>query len=325
MYYFIWNSVSGKGASAKALPIIEREMKAAGKAFTFLRTEYIGHATHLASSVIDKDCEAIVSVGGDGLLQEIINGIAPRLVKRVENSLSLSLVANDYSTSSTSIDTPRINLGLIPVGNGNDFARAALPKLHESFEKKIETYLGYILYNNKRKIDLLRANDKYSINIANIGLDADTAEYAPNLKKYFGSFSYIVSLVKNIISFKPFAAEVTMNHERRNGLFTLIAMCNGSQYGGGVRIAPDALMHDGKITVCLIHRMTKKKMMIMFPLAIIGQHRRIKEVTFAQCESISIKIPSEYKLCLDGNIFTHCGTTDISIVAAALNFFVPPE
>jgi diacylglycerol kinase family enzyme len=314
--------MSGKGASAKALIIIEREMKAAGKEVTFLRTEYAGHATRLAADVIHKNCEAIVSVGGDGLLQEVINGIAPMLVRKTS---AVSQVSNGYlpPAHSTLIDNPDINLGLIPVGNGNDFARSVLPRQRKSFDARVKTYIDCILYGNRKKIDLIRANEMYAVNIVNVGLDADAAEYAPKLKKYFGSFAYIVSLVRHIIIFRPFAAKVTMNGKRQDGLFTLIAMCNGSQYGGGVRIAPKALVSDGKITVCLVRSMTKAKLMVMFPLAIIGCHEYINEVSFEQCESISINIPGEYKLCLDGNIFACRGTADVSVIPAALNFFIP--
>ncbi|MDR1914857.1 MAG: acylglycerol kinase family protein, partial [Clostridiales bacterium] len=71
MYNFIWNPVSGKAQAAITLPIIERIMTEHGKPFRFLRTEAPGHAAELVKNALNDGAEALIAVGGDGLLQEI--------------------------------------------------------------------------------------------------------------------------------------------------------------------------------------------------------------------------------------------------------------
>ncbi|MDR1914600.1 MAG: hypothetical protein LBQ68_08995, partial [Clostridiales bacterium] len=188
-------------------------------------------------------------------------------------------------------------------------------------EQTTKRCLDLILSGRCQAIDIIKVNERYSINIANMGLDAETAAEAAEIKKYFGGMSYIAALIKNTFLYKPFAAELIIDGKPLNNVFTIVAVCNGIYYGGGFAIAPRAKLNDGKLTVCLVRRMPRIKILSIFPLVLFAKHEKLAEVSFVECERVSFKIFGEQKLCLDGNIFPSERVMNFEVVPAAVEVF----
>ena len=299
MYYFIWNPAAGRGEAVKALPIIETVMNKHGLKYALLKTEYPGHAAELAKKAAgDKDAEAVIAVGGDGTIMETASGL-------VDAGLPLAC---------------------IPLGNGNDFIRNFLDlRRYRAVEDKTKRCLEVLLSGQRQLVDMIMVNGSYALNIGNIGLDADVADLASKIKRVFGSMSYLVAMIKSIFTYKPLSAVVTADSVQKRGLFTLVAVCNGAQYGGGFVIAPQSRIDDGKLTLCLIDRMPRLKILALFPLVMFGRHTRLKEVTFINCEHVEIEYEGEAKMCLDGNIHKWKGPVSFMSLPAALEMIVEKD
>ena len=296
MYYFIWNPAAGKGKAGQALPVIKSVMDKRGEKYTLLKTDYPGHATELAQTAVrDPEAKAVVAIGGDGTILETATGL---------------------------IDM-RLPLACIPLGNGNDFMRNFIDLgPFKTVEEKTKRCLDILLAGQSQVVDIITVNDRYALNIGNIGLDADVADLAFRIKHFFGSISYIIAMLKSLFTYKPLEAAVTVDDLRIQGLFTLIAVCNGTQYGGGFIIAPHARLDDGKITLCLVEQISRLKILILFPLVLIGKHTRLKEVRFIECERVEVEYEGSTKMCLDGNILNNKGPVSFTLIPAALEMII---
>ena len=292
MYYFIWNPSAGKGRAKRVLPIIESVMNENKLPFTFLETTHSGHATELAkTAACDSKARAIAAIGGDGTLMETAAG----------------LIGSN------------IPLACIPMGNGNDFVHNIM-NLHglKSIDEKIKKCLNILIAGHCKEIDLISVNGGIALNIGNIGIDADVADYASKIKNVFGSMSYIISVVKTIFMFKPLSAVITVDGVEKDGVFSLIAVCNGKQYGGGFKIAPNARVDDGKLTLCFVEQVSKIKMLVLFPSVLSGKHTRLKEFNFIECEHVSIDYEGKTKMCIDGNIVDCEAPVSFSLMSSAM-------
>ena len=293
MYYFIWNPAAGRGAAKEALPVIEAFMKQHGLPYELLQTNYPGHATELAKKAAgDPETTAVIAIGGDGTVSETASGL---------------------------VDT-ELPLACIPLGNGNDYISNFIDlRKYKSVEEITRRCLNVLLTGQRRTVDMISVNGAYALNIGNIGLDADVADYGARVKHIFGSMSYLIAMVKSIFTYKPLTASLSIDGVKTDGLFTLIAVCNGVQYGGGFMIAPQARVDDGKLTLCTIDRMPRLKILVLFPLVLMGgKHTRLKEVRFTNCEHVEIEYKGVEKMCLDGNIQTCEGPVSFVTLPAAL-------
>ncbi len=269
-YVVIVNPCAGKGRARKVIPIICEVMKASGEAFEIWQTTRPGHAVELAKKAAQLGVEVVVAVGGDGTVFEVVNGI---------------------------VHTGVI-LGIIPTGTGNDLARS----LHIS--KDTTHAIQQILSGTPKKIDLGIANGKYFINVASIGIDAEIAAWTKQTKKFLsGSSAYIVSMIKNIITYKPIHMKFTIDGQCFEQETLLAAICNGKYYGGGVRIAPNAILDDGLFEICIIERLTKWKTLRLFPTVFFGKHIKFKEVKIYKGHEITVEFTGDTKLNLDGDLF----------------------
>ena len=296
MYYFIWNPSAGKGRAGQALPVIKSFMDERGSQYSLLKTDYPGHATELAQIASkDPEAKAVIAIGGDGTILETASGL---------------------------IDT-QLPLACIPLGNGNDYMRNFIDlRKHKTVEEKTKRCLEVLLAGQRKTVDVIMVNDGYALNIGNFGLDADIADLAFQIKHTYGSFSYIIATIKCIFTYKPLEAAIVVDGARKRGMFTLIAVCNGTQYGGGFVIAPHARVDDGKITLCLVERISRLKILILFPLVLIGKHTRLKEVAFTECERVEIEYEGSTKMCLDGNITDSKGPVCFTLMPAAFEMIV---
>ncbi|MDI9476104.1 MAG: diacylglycerol/lipid kinase family protein [Natronincolaceae bacterium] len=268
-YLFIVNPIAGKGKAKRTIPIIEEIMENSKHSYQIKITEKVGDGQLFAEDAKAEGFHTIVSVGGDGTLHEVVNGMAGGVQK----------------------------LGIIPAGTGNDFARS----LNIPFD--IEDAMGVLVQGKAMSIDLGRLDDKYFINFCSVGLDALIAEEANKIKRYFSStYSYIIGVIKALGKFKSLRVELIIDDKKYDEEVMLVAVCNGAYYGGGMKIAPQAEVFDGQFDICVVRKMSKLKLLFLFPTIFKGKHIKYDEVKIYRGRDIQIFSEGNMHVNADGDI-----------------------
>ena len=268
---FILNPLAGKGAALKLLPEIKNCCDAGCHEYTIETTKYPGHATEIASYYSAMDDYRIYSVGGDGTLNEVLNGMAG-------------------SGSS---------LAVIPVGCGNDFIRSI------TGEQNMNNIVARTIEGIEKSVDLAKANGKYFINISSMGFDGLVNYNTINIKKIpyiSGSVAYILGILVTLIKYKNYNLKISIDNETIETKSLLVAVCNGKYYGGGIQPAPTASVDDGMFDICIVKDLNVFQILVLFPKYKKGKHTKLKEVRFYSGQEVIIKSDCPIAVNIDGEI-----------------------
>jgi YegS/Rv2252/BmrU family lipid kinase len=236
-------------------------------------TQSIGDALPLAQKAAQEGYETIVAAGGDGTLNEVINGIHPYPVR----------------------------IGILPLGTMNVFAHEMRisSKLHESWQT--------ILEGHTRSIDLPLLNDRRFIQLAGIGFDAEVVQLTTwESKRQLGPLSYILSATQALSHPTPRFTVSTDTLAPTEATLALIG--NGAHYGGPFKLFPEADNQDGLLDLCLFTKMSYLDALRYLQAIITGTHTRLPDVRYLKSPQIeihsTIPIPTE----VDGELlgYTPC-------------------
>ncbi len=281
-YLFILNPVAGKGNSKKVLPKINSLLKTFNHPFEIKSTEYKGHATIIMRE-IGNNYNYIVSIGGDGTLNEIINGI------NVNSNIKLCV---------------------LPVGSGNDFSgNLNLPKniddqLSLLFNKKyneksldvgLAKYFNYEEEEQKKQLFL---------NNLGIGFDAYVAFLNQEDKILSGIVSYLIAVIRGLVRYKPLNVECIFNSDVISGKKLLITIGNGKSSGGGFYLNPKAEINDNLLDLTIIDDVSRYKILKSLPLALINKIETVNEVSMYKFNHLEIKLAEPYYIHADGEVFS---------------------
>lgn len=177
-------------------------------------------------------------------------------------------------------------LGIIPLGTGNDF--------YKSVENNLKEY-----YNT---CDLIKINNRYFINVACFGIDADVANKKGEVtsKLIPKSQRYNASLLKTFSQYKCRNLEIEINDETLSGEYTTIAVCNGTYYGNGYKISPNSNPTNGLLDVYIVDKVNKLRMVNLILKMKDGNHINEKEVHHYQTNKMVIKSPTSFVANIDG-------------------------
>ncbi len=249
-YHFIINPTAGKKDSSKVLiPQIHRAAEALHIARSDLSvqlTEYPAHARLLAQEAVNsaaaKDEEIrLYAAGGDGTFNEVLTG---------------------------SMHYKKAAVGLLPYGSGNDFIRNF--GTMEDF-CDIEDQLG----GKVKEIDMITTPDGYAAEICSTGLDAKVAYGIPKFRRIpfcGGSIAYQLSIVEVLLGKKAVNLHITIDEKEFDRSCLLVAVCNGSSYGGGFLASPESKLDDGVLDVIVVRRLSLPKIAKILPLYQAGRH-----------------------------------------------------
>ncbi len=278
----ILNPVAGKNKGAAALHRAVPLLKKYGISFDVLTSQFAGHTIQLAQESDPSLYDGIIAVGGDGTLFELING----LLKKHSN-----------------LNTP---IGQIPVGTGNSFIKDlgidsiedAVTKIASGKTKKVD--LGWFSYPE---------GGHYFINLLGSGFVANVAHRAGKYKA-LGSASYVLGVFEEVALLKSIPTEMTIDSKvyQRDAIF--IEICNSTKTGGNMIMAPSAKIDDGWLNVVLLNKISRAKLLKIFPQIFKGTH--VEESCVETFRGQHIKIISEppQRLTPDGEVF---GTTPIEV------------
>ncbi len=271
MIHVICNPTSGKRKAVKNLRIVERLFTQANVEYEVHKTDAIRAAEHIARALTERGENDLVVLGGDGTMHEVLNGI---------------------------VDPALCRLGLIPSGTGNDFAaRLGIPA-------KAKKAAEIILRGQVKDTDYLEIGDRRCMNVAGIGMDVDVLERC-NRGKFKGKLKYFISLLKSIFAFKgyPITVEYEGKTEKHDAL--IAAACNGSQIGGGIRICPNAVVDDNKISVVVVDSIGGKWKLIKALISLMrGKILHYPATHHFLCERVRFTPDTPCAAQLDGELYT---------------------
>jgi YegS/Rv2252/BmrU family lipid kinase len=299
-WFVVINPTSGNGASKKLWPKIEQLLLTYRFDFEYAFTAHPKHSVELTQKAINKGFTNIISVGGDGALHNIVNGI----------------MSQDKVASSN------ITVGVVPIGTGNDWVKTY------GIPKDIETAIQIIKNGNTKrqdlgKIELLNQNMPlvYFNNLAGVGFDGFVVSKVKRYK-HFGALAYLIGTVMGLFAFKNFIVEISLNTETKTtkSLMILIGLCKYS--GGGMQLTKNPCPSDGLFDVTVAENFIKwdivKNIFKLFNGAVVN----FKKVQTIKTKSITIKILQEDKpfIQADGELIG-VGDFKVSILQNAFSFY----
>lgn len=299
-HYFIVNPAAGKG---KYLTSLLTKIKFAsedlGIDYVVYHTRTTGDATRYVREVCTEHPDTdlrFYACGGDGTLNEVVSGV---------------------------IGFPNAEVAVVPVGTGNDFVRNfTRPNNFLNLKNQI---LGEPIV-----IDLMKYNQKYAINEVNVGLDCEVVQKMEELKKNAlipGGLTYYAAVVSKF--FGKFGTHLSISLDGAKPCdydVTLIAIANGTSYGGGFKAAPLARLDDGLLDVCLVGSATK----LDFIKAIgdykngthVGAGKNYPFVKYKKVRKVEIKTDNVTPVCADGEISPFRSLT-IEVLPKAIKLSLP--
>lgn len=293
-HWFIINPAAGKIDRTTELSYkISSLCKARGLDFEVVVSHAPGKCEALARAAAQagEPCR-IYACGGDGTLNEVVNG---------------------------AVGYPNAAVTVFPSGSGNDFIKASSdPSAFFDMER--------LLNPEEKKFDLIEAGGRYGINICSVGIDArvgiDIAKYK-RLPLVSGSGAYLLSTLVNVIKGVHRHYVIEVAGEVIDARQTLICACNGRWYGGGFYPVPDAELDDGLLDVLLIEPVSRLEVASVIGLYKTGKYRELPDlIRHLRVPEITIHSDEPSRINIDGELLVAKDVT-FRISEKKLRFFYP--
>ncbi len=294
-HLFIINPVAGKGNACSYIPAIHNHFKGKTEEYNIEITQKPGHAKDIASFYSKKGDYRIYATGGDGTLNEVLNGMAG-------------------SGSS---------LGVLPAGSGNDFIKT----IYKS--RNYNDILDKTINASAVPIDCGIINGRYFINIMSVGFDAEVAYYSSKLNKKFhlkGYLSYFAGIATALLKGKlKFPVTLTFDDEEIVETEICLTACtNGKYYGGGFMPVPTTEYDDGILDVCFVEKKSFFGIMFLIPKYMKGKHTKVKGVHFRKVQKLKVESKTELNINLEGELI-RAKDVNVEIKKHFINFLIPSE
>jgi YegS/Rv2252/BmrU family lipid kinase len=297
----IFNPNAGSGRSQQYLLLIEAYCKAMGIEYQIKHSKHSGHAQSMVEQSDLSQFVAVIAAGGDGTLFEVVNGLMHHSAEK------------------------RIPMGVIPVGTGNAFARE-LGLLPTDWKAGIDL----IIKQNIKSIDLGHAkmidDAFYFINIIGMGFVVDAGRSTLKIKK-LGKSSYTLATLWETIKLKKHPIKLTLTDfndevEIIDEDLVFVEVANSRYTGTSFLIAPEAVIDDGLLDVIILKKISRFKILRLFPSIYSGKHINYPEIETRRVKSISIATQHPMPLMPDGEFL---GETPVTIrcIPKALQILCP--
>lgn len=283
--YFIVNPISAGGKTGKKIHSFKSQLDKTFEFYTISETSAPGHATELAREAISLGYTHIYTVGGDGTFNEVVNGY----------------LADDKPIN------PNVILSIIPAGTGGDFRR------NFGLETNIEHALKQIEKNPIQLLDAGKCTFKdgygalqvrYFDNVASIGVSDAVAQKvndSKNLKKLGGTLAFLIAGISSIIRYERKEISLMVDDiELGNIDINLLAVSNGKYFGGGMKIAPNAILDDGFFDVILLADFNPIEMLMNNGKVYYGGHVKHNKVKQLRAKRVRISSKEKMRIELDG-------------------------
>lgn len=296
-HIFIINPSAGQGKAGKLIPQIRAVMEGMADPYTIYTTKAAGDAERFVRETCETGKEVRFYIcGGDGSLHEAVNG------------------AKGF---------PETQIGLFPVGTGNDFIR--------NFGKK-QDFMDVLSQVEGKTVscDVIEINGRYVVNMANIGFDCEVAAQVGKWKKkplIGGPAAYLISLAAEFA--KPMGKRMSFrwaDGTTMAGRFLLCTLANGCFCGGGFCSSPKANLHDGLMDVGIVRMVPRRKFIGILPKYKTGTYLETKlaaeKVLYEKYRKLELAVAEPANISIDGEIsrFTYLKA---EMVQDAFRFIIP--
>lgn len=310
----IVNPRAGRGAVDRGWPAVKAVIESDGLEYDMVITERAGHATDLARAAVEGGCRYVVAVGGDGTINEVINGLMDDVGPRKPDTV----------------------LGVVACGSGSDFVKTfGLPSEPEASARHLndKTLWGKLDVGRVRfRTESGETAVRWFINVAEAGIGAHVVRTAARMPRALAGPSYRLAALKGILTFRPQEATCSLNGRsargaRRDeplgalsqaGRFTMVVVANGQFFGGGLRVAPRAIPSDAMFDVLVGEgsRLDAARALQRMPR---GEHVPSATITEYLADSVTVDGPIPLAVEADGEwLGTTPATFDLVPAAIAL-------
>ncbi len=282
--FVIINPNAGNGKAARIWPFIRKKMELNGWRFEAQFTRQPMEALSLTREKLKKGFDLLVAVGGDGTVNEIVNGFFE------EDGFPV----NDDAA-----------LGIISVGTGQDLIKTLsgkfpyekqIQKMTDGKIKRVDLGIASFVDHAQKKIE------RRFINIADMGIGGEVADRVNRTTKFFGGFvSFLYSSVMTILSFAPKKVKLYLDEKELDEQKIVgAAISNGKYFGGGMCVAPDAEIDDGRFDVVVIKELETYDLIRTMPLIYSGKHILHEKVEVHRAQEVRALSDEKVFLDIDG-------------------------
>jgi len=277
---------AARGERARAL---RRKIQDFSDEIVIRETRKQGDAKTIARRAVKEGYSAIVAAGGDGTVNEVVNGIG----------------------------ASNVTFGVLPVGTMNVFALEL-----GIGSKDLARAWSVIERGETREIDLPKANGSYFVQLAGVGLDAEVVrQTTPDFKKALGPISYVLSLAQVAARKPPKVLVKDASGGEYAGSFVLVG--NGRYYGGAMELFREAKLDDGLLDVVVFKNQGHWDLMRYVQAIVFGDHTRLPDVDYFQTERLEVTSENEVPVEIDGEI-AGVAPFDFGFSRRKLRVFAPP-
>ncbi len=277
----VMNPSSRNGRTGKQWPALSRSLREAIGDFSELATEGPQHATALTREALDSGYDRVISVGGDGTHNEVLNGFF----------------------DDESLVNPEASLAIIPAGTGGDFARTlGIPKWIDA--------IPYVVDGSHTRMDVGRVKYtladgtqtvRYFLNIADFGVGGEVVKRVNHASKFFGGFlSFFWGVISALATYKNPHLRLEIDGVAIDEPCQNIIVANGQYYGGGMHVAPHARLDSRAFDVYVIGDVGRGEAIINLPKIYFGHLLRAEKVRYFRASRISAEADETVLLNLDG-------------------------
>ena len=295
---FLVNPASDNGRTGRRWAELAHRAAHAGLDGETLFSERPGHLIELARTTVDRGARLVVAAGGDGTLNEVINGVAER----------------------------DVDLATIPLGTGMDFGRAygiptrfddAVRVARDGAPRTIDA--GRVRYRTWGGEDAIR----WFGNVGTVGMSGAVAQRANGMSKALGGrLTFFYALTRVFLTWENTEVNVSLDGAERSGRMHDVIVANGPWHGGGMMLAPDAQPDDGLFDVVLIGDVSKLDFLTTAPKIYKGRHVGHPKVEVLRSAHVTVDAPERLPIEVEGE---QIGTTPAAfeVVPGALRVRVP--
>jgi diacylglycerol kinase (ATP) len=278
----IVNPRSGNGAVGKNLPALREQLDERGLAYDVVETAGPKHATEAAQAALDEGIRYLVAVGGDGTVQEVVNGMFDGTTPRADDAV----------------------LGVAAYGSGCDFVRTfgldRKPQViaeHLSSDATMPIDVGVASFRDDAGAVQLRL----WVNIAEAGWGADVVAYAERMPRWIGRIRYLLAAYAAIRAAKRQETTVTLANTATTVPLVNLVVANGQFFGGGMWVAPRALPDDGRFNVQLFSG-PRSQVFTLTTKIYRGDHIPHPDIREQHSPTVELAPPERMRVEADGEV-----------------------
>ncbi|HEY4449962.1 MAG TPA: diacylglycerol kinase family protein [Solirubrobacteraceae bacterium] len=292
----IVNPAAGGGRAGRLAPAVERALHGHGLSVHRQDTRDLAHARELALQAA-RGGETVLALSGDGMAGAIADALR---------------------------GVPGAVLGVLPGGRGNDFARVL------GIPADAVAACATVAAGVARPIDLglVEADgvQRAFVGIASLGFDSDANRIANEAPAWLGGQVYAYAALRALMSWRPARFEIELDPPGERHSFTgyTVAAANSRSYGGGMRVAPDALLDDGLLEVIAVEHVSKASFLANLPKVFAGTHVQLPSVRVFRAREVAIAADRPFTAYADGDPIGDLPLR-ASALRGAINVIVPAD